>query len=336
METPLISIIVPVYNVHEYLGDCFNSLIAQTYPKLEFVVVDDGSTDGSGVVCDEFAKKDSRVKVIHQNNAGLSAARNRGIAESTGAYIAFLDSDDFLAPDYAQYLYSLCAKYQSKMSICAIKEITEKKKEIDYGAIYDEKIMSTEEALGRMLREEGFNVSAYAKLYRRDLFEGVTFPEGAVHEDLGTTYKLIQKCPRVAYGPEAKYNYRKRSGSISAAEFSDKKFDIIKLTDAMCEELSNSFPYLINTTNLRKAHGRFSVLRQMLNVKELTPAQKEQETEIIKWLKENKTFVTKNPVASGRDKIAMYSLLVGKWMFKLSWNIYLILRGQFHADKPSK
>ena len=322
--------------MHPYLEECLNSLITQNYPKLEFIIIDDGSTDGSGVICDEFAKKDSRIKVIHQENAGLSAARNKGIAESTGAYITFLDSDDFLAPDYIQYLYSLCAKYQSKMSICAIKEITEKKKEIDYGAVYDEKIMSTEETLGRMLREEGFNVSAYAKLYRRDLFDGVTFPEGTVHEDLGTTYKLVQKCPRVAYGSEAKYNYRKRSGSISTAEFSDKKMDIIRLTDAMCDELQNNFPYLLSTINLRRAHARFSVLRQMLDAKELTPTQRGQEAEIIKWLKENKSFVTKNPVARSRDKVAMYSLLVGKWLFKLSWNTYLLLRGQFHADKPSK
>lgn len=327
METPLISIIIPVYNVHAYLEECFNSLLAQTYPKLEFIIIDDGSTDGSGIVCDEFMKRDGRAKVFHQNNLGLSAARNKGIAESTGAFITFLDSDDFLAPDCVQYLYSLCAKYQSKMSICAIKEITEKKKEIDYGAVYDEKIMSTEETLGRMLREEGFNVSAYAKLYRKDLFDGIAFPENTVHEDLGTTYKLVQKCPRVAYGSEAKYIYRKRSGSISTAEFSDKKMDIITLTDTMCNELEKSFPYLINTTNLRRAHARFSVLRQMLNAKELTATQKGQEAEIVNWLKENKSFVTKNPAAKGRDKIAMYSLLLGKWLFKLSWNIYALSRG---------
>ena len=185
--------------------------------------------------------------------------------------------------------------------------------------------------------EEGFNVSAYAKLYHRDLFDGVIFPEGTVHEDLGTTYKLIQKCPRIAYGPEAKYNYRKRAGSISTTGFSDRKMDIITLTDSMCDEIQNSFPYLLNTTNLRRAHSRFSVLRQMINAKELTPLQEGQEAEIVKWLKDNRMFVTKNPVAKGRDKIAMYSLLIGKWAFKLSWNIYTILRRrQFQADKPSR
>ena len=327
METPLISIIVPVYNVREYLAECLDSLLSQNYPKLEFVIIDDGSTDGSGVLCDEFAKKDSRVKVIHQENQGLSAARNQGLKIAAGSYVTFLDSDDYLAPDYVQYLYGLCAKYQSKMSICAISEITIKKKTINYGAEYDEKIMSTEETLGRMLREEGFNVAAYAKLYRKDLFNDVTFPENTVHEDLGTTYKLIQKCPRIAYGSEAKYIYRKRKDSISSADFSDKKMDIITLTDAMCDTLEASFPYLINTTNLRRAHARFSVLRQMLVAKELTSIQKGQQAEIIKWLKEHKDFVTKNPVAKGRDKIAMYSLMLGTWAFKLNWLIYSALRG---------
>lgn len=326
METPLISIIVPVYNVRGYLEECLNSLISQNYPKLEFVLVDDGSTDGGGVFLDEFSKKDARVRVFHQENRGLSAARNRGILESKGEFITFVDSDDFIAADYVQYLYTMCARNQARMAICAIRELTTKGREINYGAEYDEKVMSTEEALGRMLREEGFNVSAYAKLYRKDLFENVTFPENAVHEDLGTTYKLVQKCPRVVYGPEAKYVYRKRSGSISNEEFSEKKFDIITLTDAMCDEIEKSFPYLLNTVNLRRVHARFSVLRQMLNAKNLSELQREQENELVRWLRENRKFVTKNPVATGRDKIAMYSLLAGKWAFKISWNLYSLIR----------
>lgn len=326
METPLISIIVPVYNVREYLDACLDSLKKQNYPKLEIILVDDGSTDGSGVVCDEFAKKDPRAKVIHQANAGLSAARNAGLKVATGTYITFVDSDDYIAPDCISYLFSLITRHGTLMSICAISELTIKNHQINYGADYQEKAMSTEEAFGRMLREEGFNVSAYAKMYRRDLWQGITFPEGSVHEDLGTTYKLIEKCPKVAYGPDPKYIYRKRKNSISTAEFSDKKLDIIKLTDEMCSSAETNFPYLISTVNLRRMHARFSVLRQMALAKSLTSAQKQKEQEIINYLKSNKQYITKNPYATLRDKLAIYTLLLGKSIFRLSWQAYSAFR----------
>ena len=108
METPLISVIIPVYNVKPYIKDCMESILRQSYPKMEIILIDDGSTDGSGADCDAFARTDSRVKVVHQENQGLSAARNRGIKESTGAYFTFVDSDDYVSPDYVQYLFSLC------------------------------------------------------------------------------------------------------------------------------------------------------------------------------------------------------------------------------------
>lgn len=326
METPLISIIVPVYNVRDYLDTCLDSLQKQNYPKLEIILIDDGSTDGSGVVCDDYAKRDPRAKVIHQQNRGLSAARNAGLAHATGSYITFVDSDDYIAPDYVSYLFSLITKHGVLLSVCAISELTLKNHQINYGANFEEKLMSTEEALGRMLREEGFNVSAYAKMYRRDLWQGITFPENTVHEDLGTTYKLFEKCPKIAYGPGAKYIYRKRKSSISTQGFSDQKFDIISLTDTMCSELETKFPYLATTIDLRRMHARFSVLRQLALAKSLTPEQKSKEQEIIGYLKTNKTSVTKNPYATLRDKIAIYSLLLGKSAFKFTWQLYSALR----------
>ena len=321
METPLISVIVPVYNVKPYINDCIESILRQSYPKLEIILIDDGSTDGSGADCDNYARTNPRIKVIHQENQGLSAARNRGIKESTGAYITFVDSDDYVAPDYVQYLFSLCNKYQSNMSICALREITIKNKEINYGEDFVEKVMSTEETLGRMLREDGFTVVAYAKLYKKELWDDVIFPVGTVHEDLGTTYKLVEKCPRIAYGPEPKYIYRKREASISNSDFSDQKFDIITLTDEMCDTIDKTHPYLKNTTNLRRCHARFSVLRQMTG-KKLTPVQAGREQEIVKYLKAHRKDVTKNPVAKKRDKLAMYAVLTNKEFFKSAWKVY--------------
>lgn len=326
METPLISIIVPVYNVRPYLEACFNSLKKQNYPKLEFIIIDDGSTDGSGIFCDNFAKEDTRARVFHQTNAGLSAARNRGIKESKGEYITFVDSDDAISPDYVQYLNMLNNKYKTKLSICAIKEITLKNHRKNYGQDYIEEPLSTQEALNRMLQESGFNVSAYAKLYHKSLWQGVTFPEGLPHEDLGTTYKLFIKCPHIAYGEKPKYIYKKRKESISSAGFSFDKMSIITLTDQMCDDLEPDYPYLLNTIRLRRMHARFSVLRQILLAKNPTPEIKKYEQQIINYLKSHKKFITKNPVAKKRDKIALYSLLVGKYVFKATWQLYTLLR----------
>ena len=326
METPLISIIVPVYNVRQYLPTCFGSLKKQVYQNCEFIIVDDGSTDGSGVACDEFAKTEPRARVIHQENTGLSGARNQGIKEAQGEYIAFLDSDDAIEPDYISYLFSLARKYQATISICGLKEITLKNKAILYAADYPEKAMSTEEALGRMLREEGFTVVAYAKLYHRSLWQGIEFPLGALHEDLGTTYKVIERAPRIAFGPEAKYVYIKRVSSISSSDFSTKKFDIITFTDAMCSNIEKKFPYLINTVNLRRMHARFSVLRQLVQADNLDAASMAKEQEIIDYLIENKKYVLKNPHATKRDKLAMRSLLMGKDVFKTAWKAYSKLR----------
>ena len=326
METPLISIIVPVYNVNSYLGACLDSLKKQSYPKCEFLLIDDGSTDDSGVMCDEFAKNDSRTRVVHQQNLGLSEARNRGIREARGEYITFVDSDDKITPDYVSYLFSLIKKYQASISICGLEEITLKNKSVYYSAEYPEKAMSTEETLGRMLREEGFTVVAYAKMYLRSLWQGIEFPAGALHEDLATTYKVVEKSPLVAFGPEAKYIYIKRATSISSSEFSEKKYNIISFTDEMCDEIEKRFPYLINTANLRRMHARFSVLRQLVQVKNPDPTMVQKEQEIIDYLISHKKHIFKNPHATNRDKLAMQALLTHRNVFKAAWNAYSKLR----------
>ena len=326
MQTPLISVIVPVYNVLTYLEQCLESLRKQSYPKLEIILIDDGSNDGSGVYCDEFAKKDPRFRVIHQNNQGLSAARNRGIQEAKGQYITFVDSDDYVDGNYVSYLFDLANKNQTALSICPIKELTRKNHVINYGAGYSNKVMSTEEALGRMLREEGFTVVAYGKLYHRNLWTDVSFPEGHIHEDLATTYRLIEKCPRIAFGHSAKYIYRKRQDSISDDKFSNHKLDIITFTDKMCDIIQSKYPYLLNSTNLRRMHARFSVLRQMVLAKDLSTSQKAAKEKIIDYLIYNKEFITKNTCATTRDKIAIYTIIAGEPVFKLFWKIYSLIR----------
>lgn len=321
----LISVIVPVYNVEEYLGACMKSILGQSYENLEVILVDDGSTDFSGNLCDEYARHDKRIKVIHQKNGGLSNARNTGIKAASGEYLVFVDSDDTIKKEHIKELYNAAKGQGAKMSICAIDEIYPNGKHINYGAGFKSKLLDQRTCLKRLLKDESFNVSAYAKLYHKDLWRSVRFPEGKLHEDLGTTYRLILKCSKIAYIPSPTYCYIKRKGSIANTKvYDDKKLDIIELTDKMCDAIDKKYKGdLDELTKVRRMHSRFSVLRQMLTSEEpLTKAQEKTKTELANYVRDHKDDVAKNPEASRRDKIALKTFLSNEKLFKLGWKFY--------------
>lgn len=320
MEEDLISVIIPVYNVEKYLRNCIDSVISQTYHNLEIILIDDGSPDKCGEICEEYANKDSRIKVIHKENGGLSDARNVGIQRAIGKYITFIDSDDDVKKEYIQYLYDLIIKDKTKMSIAAHTVISDEK-EIDIGEGKKEKKLTTQECLERMLCEDGFCVSAWAKLYDKELFENVEFPKGKLNEDNGTTYKLILKCDAIAYGNKSIYNYYKRENSIMTSKFCLRKMDLIELTDEMCDTIDKKYPNLKESTEKRRVTARFSILRQIL-VGELDEEQKIIVEEIEKYIRKKKKEILKNKKMDKRDKIALITLLFGKSFFAFSWKVY--------------
>lgn len=320
MKEDLISVVVPIYNVEEYLETCIKSIISQTYKNIEIILVDDGSPDNCGKVCDEYAQKDNRIKVIHKENGGLSDARNAGIDIAKGKYITFVDSDDDILTEYIEYLYGLIVNYKTKMSIASYT-IVSQKKHINIGKGYTEKLMNTKECLERMLCEDGFTISSCAKLYSKELFNEVKFPKGKLNEDNGTTYKLILQCDKIAYGNKSIYNYYKRENSIMTSKFNLSKMDLIELTDEMCDEIDNMYPDLVDTTVKKRITSRFSILRQIL-VNDLNKEQKQIEREIEKYIKQRKKIILKNKKMDKRDKMALITLILGKKVFMLTWKIY--------------
>lgn len=319
---PLISIIVPVYNVEKYLNKCIDSIINQSYKNIEIILVNDGSKDNSSKICDNYINVDNRIKVFHKTNGGLSSARNCGINNSSGEYITFIDSDDNIETYYVEYLYSLIKKYKTKMSIAAYTVISKKRKK-NIGKGYIEELLTTENALSRLLCENGFTVSACAKLYKKSLFNNIKFPEGKLCEDNETTYKLIMKCKEIAYGNKSIYNYYKRDNSIMTSNFNLKKLDLIELTDIMCKDIISKYPNLINETNKRIFNSRFSILRQMIYIdnKSILKIEKEKE-KIIKFLLKNKKIILSNEKSSIKDKIAIFSLSISYDFFALIWRLY--------------
>ncbi len=238
-----ISVIVPVYNVEQYLPRCLDSILAQTYENLEIILVDDGATDGSGAICDVYASKDPRIKVIHKANGGLSSARNAGIDAATGEYLAFVDSDDWIEPDTYGYLLGLAKGYGVKLVCAGRYDVSAKTGEKKLGLCppKEEKIPA-EELVGRIFLWDGCDSSAVDKLYHRSLLASFRYPEGKVCEDVPVTYRIILQTDWAAMGSKPVYNYFHRSGSITTAAVSEKTFHFSRHTAEIYPYIQKNYP----------------------------------------------------------------------------------------------
>ena len=226
MTTPLISVIVPVYRVEEYLERCVKSILSQTYKNLEVILVDDGSPDQCPAICDACAEKDARVKVIHQENKGLSGARNAGIDAASGEYLAFVDSDDYVSPHFIEELYQLlqdtgCAIGQCRFSYVKGDGLVEEG-DSAFCIYRGESLM--EQLYGPEEKATCF-VVAWNKLYRAELFKetGIRYPEGRIHEDEATTYRLFHEAKKLAFLDRALYGYYTENGESITSVFSAKR-----------------------------------------------------------------------------------------------------------------
>lgn len=231
-NTPLLSVIVPVYNVEAYLSRCVDSILSQTYRNLEVILVDDGTKDSSDLICDAYAEKDSRVRVIHKENGGLSSARNAGLDVCRGDYIAFVDSDDWIEPDAYENLLKTAQELDVKL-VCGgrydVKAETGEKK-VGLCPSRTERI-STEELVGWIFTWNQCDSAAWDKLFHRSLLEHWRFPVGRVCEDVPVMYRIILGTDWAAMYGHPIYNYYHRQGSITTAAISDKTFHFLEHTE---------------------------------------------------------------------------------------------------------
>ena len=234
----LVSIVVPVYNVMQYLDACMESILNQSYHRIEVILVDDGSTDGSGQKCDYYSRIDSRVIVLHKENGGLSDARNKGIALAKGDYIMFVDSDDIISLNIVDYLLGLCEQYSADISICDPVHcyITEN---INFEDEREITVFNAHDAIVEMLYQKSFLVAAWGKLFRRTYFDDVLFPYGMLFKDSAIMYKIFNKANVIVYGDAKLYGYMHREGSITTSKFSIRDCDIIKICQQITEDMSN-------------------------------------------------------------------------------------------------
>ena len=247
MKNDLISIIVPVYNVEKYLKRCIESITNQTYKNIEIILVDDGSTDNSSKICDEYKNKDKRIKVIHKTNGGISSARNRGLDIAKGDYIGFVDSDDYISPNMYEILYK--ELINNKVDISSCDSIIFKDNDIQFKKIesYKKYIMNKLEAIETLIRNNNnVNPSAWNKLYKKKLFKNVRYPEGYVYEDILTTYLVIEKSNKLIHIKYPLYAYNNRSESIIHNKKNKIKtiYDQLEMIEQRSNLIINKYPKL--------------------------------------------------------------------------------------------
>ena len=272
----LISVIVPIYNVEKYLSECIDTLIKQSFDNLEIILIDDGSTDNCPTICDEYQKKDKRIKVIHKKNGGLSDARNSGLKIAKGEYIIFVDSDDFVNINFVEVLYNLCVQNNSEMAICKfarVQEITD----VDWEFLdnsYEKEIMTGKEFTISVYegKSENLGFVAWNKIYKKELFEKnkIEYPVNRYYEDTFTTFKLLYYSKKVVVTDVPLYYYRSREGSIITSNITLKKlndmleadiypvsyYDERKEVELFNLSANYCFRDIINTYNTYKNNGK--------------------------------------------------------------------------------
>ena len=223
-----ITIIIPVYKVEQYLDKCVESVVGQTYKNLEIILVDDGSQDNCPHMCDEWAKKDKRIKVIHKENGGLSDARNFGIDQATGEYLMFVDSDDYLGYEICEKLYKLLKDHKTDFSMCACLKFFENEPLPEKAQDINIAYFSGEEVTDQLYKKEiPYFMTAWGKLYKKELFKTLRYPKGRLHEDEFVLHEILANVKSFVYTDEQMYYYLQRAGSIMGSKKEKNIVDIL-------------------------------------------------------------------------------------------------------------
>lgn len=317
---PKVSVIVPIYKVEGYMNKCIDSILAQTLKDLEIILVDDGSPDSCGQRCDEYKEFDSRIKVIHKPNGGLSDARNAGLEIATGEYISFVDSDDYIHKDMLELLVNLCEKHNTLISGCDIAYVFDGVDKQISGSSGEITVMTSHDFFRKMLDLQGFlRTTVWNKLYKAELFKNVRFPVGKLYEDVGTMYKLIFQTDKIVYASIPCYYYLKqRTGAITSGKYSEKEYDRLEMNGNMVEYIKKNQPELINTVmGFRAVNCHLSILNIMIeagvkDAKMIKLLQKDIRTNLSSIMKSEQ---------SGFKKIQVFAFAISFILYKALFRI---------------
>lgn len=320
---PLISVIIPIYNVEPYLRQCLDSVINQTYRNLEIILIDDGSPDNCGSICDAYASKDERICVIHKENGGLSSARNAGLDICKGDYISFIDSDDFVSPYFIEILCCGIKLHDSDISTLRYWDavIEGQKKELHLAETSDACKMSkcTPYEVIRLMMYQRIPCGAPLGLYKREIFSGIRFPIGWLYEDVATIHKAYMNAKQMTLIDAHLYVYRLSSNSIMRSKFSQKKLISITIAEQLIDDVCS---YDIRLKDA--AYSRALSLNYHIFL-EIPLDDKESLTEVWKSIKKYRSVVLRDKSSDVRLKDRMGAIISYLGM-KTSWRIGRALR----------
>lgn len=312
---PKISIIVPVFNVEKYIHDCIESILNQSFKDFELILVNDGSSDRSGDICDEYSKKDKRIAVIHKENGGQSSARNRGIDIAKGEYVGFIDSDDWIEPDMYKILYEKAIEINADISACNIVEYQKDSSKRFFCLDKTDRIFDRNAAINEIYLNERLTFSPCNKLYKLELFKGLRFKEGYILEDMDFAYKIIHHSNKIFYTGQALYNYRYNDNSTLRKTFSKKRLDEYQVRKDMYTFYLENYP---NQANEVYAELVLKGLELYINVEKYYRNEKKQYKYLIDVDREKlKSLVSKKDYNRKKKILLMIGLISSNLLVKV-------------------
>ena len=307
-----ISVIVPVYNVEAYLEKCVESILRQTYTNLEILLINDGSTDNSGDLCDQLALRDQRIRVIYKENGGLSDARNTGIEEASSDLIGFVDSDDYIDEDMYETLYRQMLESKAELSMCGHYDVYHQIPEKQVVAIQTW-ALTPEEAIRMVMEAKILSVTAVNKLYKKELFDQLRFEMGKIAEDAFIMIRLIHQCSKVVATNEKKYYYVHRENSITTQKFSLKFLNVIEAYEQNANIIRENYPKLTDVATMRLNWAYFYILDRLLVDSEFED--KALEDRLLAFLKKNTVSILTDCRFTRARKLSFLALCLSRKLY---------------------
>lgn len=312
-----VSIIIAVYNVEKYIKKCIHSVIYQSYKNIEIILVNDGSIDSSGEICDEVAINDKRIKVLHKDNGGLSSARNAGIEISTGDSLFFLDSDDYLSRDCIEKCVKMMMQYNADISIMQMLFIAEDTNEEIPSNIQEKiEILNTENAIEASLYQIKFSCCAPAKLYKREVIREIRFPTSRLSEDLATCHLLMHNASSIVYSNAYGYYYRQHENSIMHV-FSPRRLDALEWARNIELFCSEKYPNILCAAKCRTFNVAVHLLLDLPSKGEVHD---ENYNDIWNEIIRTRLITIKSKKVRFREKVAAFLSYGGEMILKKVWN----------------
>lgn len=310
----IISVLVPVYNTEAYLEKCINSILGQSLQAFELILLDDGSTDSSGVICDRYASLDCRIKVIHTDNCGIGVTRNRLIKSASCGFICFVDSDDYIEPKMLEIMHHNMVSYDADISLCGTRFVFPKKTLNNSRDINDIQVYTKEQAVFELIDNWKITCSPCDKLYKAELFKDVRYPRVLAFEDMMIAFHLFEKCEKIVYDGHLLYNYVKTPDSLLRSKFNVDHLVELEARKKMTEMIGAAYPNMIPKLEINELNTKLYVCNRIISESpELVPVYNQLSAE----LKFNYKRLIKSDYVCIKTKIMITVMKISSHLYKV-------------------